>query len=114
MNRIRDLRKELELSQAQLAAKFNLSQQTISSYENSTREPDTETLKQLAVFFDVSLDYLLGLSDIKKFQSTVPAGPCSHPALDTTALPPEAVQQIQEYEAFIKQKYAPKHKRKSK
>lgn len=43
-----------------------MTQQRISAYEKGKREPDIETLKQFAEFFNCSIDYLLGKSDIRK------------------------------------------------
>ena len=60
-----NLRKELNMSQAELAEKLGVSQQTISKYERGTREPDNETLAKLAEIFDCSIDYLLGKTDIR-------------------------------------------------
>lgn len=45
--------------------KLNVSQSTISAYEMGARTPDLETLIQLALLFEVSLDYLTGISDCK-------------------------------------------------
>ena len=61
--RLKQIREEKGLSQNELAKKINMTQQRISSYENGIREPDIETLKILADFFDVSIDYLLGKTD---------------------------------------------------
>ena len=58
-NKIRYLRKHQELTQADVANGINILQSTYSNYEQGTREPDFETLKKLANFFDVSIDYLL-------------------------------------------------------
>lgn len=66
MKRLALLRKEYGMSQAELAEKLGVTQQTISKYENGTREPDSKTLKILATMFNTSIDYLLGNSDIKK------------------------------------------------
>ena len=60
MIRLRELRKISNMSQYELAARTKLSQQTISKYENGTREPDISTLKQLASIFNVTIDYLVG------------------------------------------------------
>lgn len=110
MIRIRHLRKEAKLSQEELANRFGLSQQTISSYENSTREPDASMLKQLAVLFGVSVDYLLGHSDIRNLQGTLQREADAYPRLDVTGLPQEAIEQIVEYVEFIKHKYNAKEK----
>lgn len=106
MNRIRDLRRESGLSQKQLARKFNLSQQTISSYENCSREPDNETLKQLAAFFKVSVDYLLGQSDVRNSREMMSEPDASY-TLDVSGLPDEAIKQVEEYLEFLKQRYIP-------
>ena len=58
-DKIQFLRKHQELSQAQVAKEINVLQSTYCYYEQGTREPDFETLKKLANFFDVSIDYLL-------------------------------------------------------
>ena len=56
-------RNQLGLSQIQLAKKLNMSQQTISAYENGTRQPDLDTLRKFADFFGVTTDELLGVSE---------------------------------------------------
>ena len=55
-----ELRKERSLTQRELARILDLSPSTISMYENGNREPDYETLKKFAFYFDCSVDYLLG------------------------------------------------------
>lgn len=61
--RIKELRLEKQLSQADLAKAISVNQRTISNWEKSVRQPDFETLAKLAEFFQVSCDYLLGLED---------------------------------------------------
>ncbi|MEA4893017.1 MAG: helix-turn-helix transcriptional regulator [Peptococcaceae bacterium] len=61
--RIRYLRKEQKLSQTQLGKKLNLAESTISLYESGKRSPDFDTLLKIAAYFNVSLDYLFGLTD---------------------------------------------------
>lgn len=63
MNRIKQLRKEKGLSQAQLAKEVGISNQIISFYENNKREPKIETWQSLADFFNVSVPYLQGIDD---------------------------------------------------
>ena len=58
-DKIRYLRKHQELTQAEVADGIDILQSTYSNYEQGTREPDFATLKKLANFFDVSIDYLL-------------------------------------------------------
>lgn len=58
-DKIKQLRIEHNILQKSLANQLNLSQQTISLYEAGKREPDYETLINIADFFNVSTDYLL-------------------------------------------------------
>lgn len=66
MMRLKELREERRLSQEGLALKLNVSQSTISAYEVGDRTPDLETLIAIAQFFNVSLDYLAGQTDLKQ------------------------------------------------
>ena len=60
---LRELRKEKNLSQKQLGQIFNVSYNAIYGWENNKQEPDLETLKTIAQFFDVTSDYLIGLEN---------------------------------------------------
>lgn len=62
---IADLREKRSLSQAQLAKKLHISTSTLGMYETDKRKPNTDMLKALADFFNVSTDYLLGRKDEK-------------------------------------------------
>ncbi len=66
MLRLKELREKQRLSQEGLAIKLSLSQSTISAYEIGERVPDLETLIHIANFFNVSLDYLACISDVKQ------------------------------------------------
>lgn len=57
--KIRELRRKSGLSQEELADKLDVSRQAVSKWETGAAVPTTETLVQLADFFDVSLDFLL-------------------------------------------------------
>ncbi|HUX22358.1 MAG TPA: helix-turn-helix domain-containing protein, partial [Spirochaetia bacterium] len=61
---MRNLRKERDLRQKDLAAVLGLAQTTIANYEQNTRFPDEETLKKIVNYFNTSLDFLLGRSDL--------------------------------------------------
>lgn len=56
---MKELRIEKGLSQRKLGEAFNVCNQTISFWESGSREPDLDTLLELAHFFDVSLEHLL-------------------------------------------------------
>jgi len=64
-NRIRDLRNDSNLSQKQVAAQLKIAQNTLSQYETGERNIPNETLIQLAVLYETSIDYMLGLTDDK-------------------------------------------------
>ena len=63
--RLKKLRKERNISQLKLALDLNMNQNAVSRYENMEREADYETLLKFADYFNVSLDYLFGRTDIK-------------------------------------------------
>lgn len=56
--KLKELRNQNNLSQAEIAKILNTSQQNYNRYENGKIEPDLKTLYKLADFFNVSLDYL--------------------------------------------------------
>ena len=62
-NKLKELRKEKNMSQQQMAEYLNIKQQSYARYELDTSEPSYEMLVIIAKFFEVSTDYLLGLSD---------------------------------------------------
>ena len=66
-NRLIELREELGLSREELANKLNITYSALSKYETNKRFPDKETLGKLADFFDVSVDFLLCRTNIRKF-----------------------------------------------
>lgn len=62
-NRIKMLREQEGLKQSDLAVLLNVTQATLSNWECGRYEPDQGSLKILSKRFDVSIDYLLGVSD---------------------------------------------------
>ena len=62
--RLKRLRKEMDLSQHELAVRIRSTRSSISMYECDERWPDFETLDNLAELFDASFDYLLCKTDI--------------------------------------------------
>lgn len=65
-NRLIILREELNLSKREAAEKLNLPYTTYSNYENDEREPNSEMLIKISQFYNVSVDFLLGLTPIRK------------------------------------------------
>ena len=62
--RIRDLREDRDMKQSDLAVATGIDQRTISNYETGKTSPDAYALVKLADYFDVSIDYLVGRTDI--------------------------------------------------
>lgn len=62
--RLYDLRKDKGLSQEELGKILNINKHSISSYERDKSEPPAEIKIRIAKFFNVSIDYLLGLTSI--------------------------------------------------
>lgn len=63
--RLKELREKKDLSQHQVATRLNVSKSTISGYENNTRYPSFEVLIQLALLYNTSSDFILGLENRK-------------------------------------------------
>ena len=61
---IRALREDNDITQKQIANFLHCSQQVYSNYELGQRDIPTDVLIQLANFYNVSVDFLLGLTDI--------------------------------------------------
>ena len=64
--RLRDLREDRDLKQREIAAHLNCSQKTYSNYELGQRDIPTDALIKLALYYNVSVDYILGLTNNPK------------------------------------------------
>ncbi len=64
--KIRQLREDSELYQRNLAEYIGTTQQTYSRYETGEINPSLETMAKLAEFYNTSVDYLMGLTDVRK------------------------------------------------
>ena len=65
--RLREIRKERNVTQLKMAMDLNMNQNTISRYENGEREAGYNELIMIADYFNVSLDYLLERTDDPTF-----------------------------------------------
>ena len=63
---LRTLRHEANISQKQLADRIGVSQQSINKYENHNIEPDIATLCAFAEYFNTSIDYIVGRTDVRR------------------------------------------------
>lgn len=96
--RLSEVRKDRGLTQKQLADLFAVSVHTISSYERGLTTPDDELKIRLAAFFNVSVDYLMGLDTHPE-----PRQPFSVVFLDD--FPPAAKQETQHFIRYLMSKY---------
>jgi len=102
--RLKALRLEKEITQKQLGVLTGVAESTVSLYESDKRMPDNNMIKAFADYFDVTIDYLLGRSDIRRpFESAAASSPTSY-----DDLPPEALKELEQYREFLKQKYGKK------
>ena len=67
---LKALREERGLSQVELAKQLDISASAIGMYEVNSREPSDDIKTKIAEYFDVSIDYLLGVSDVRNPNST--------------------------------------------
>ena len=70
--RLKELREEKDMKQSDLAKILECSSSAIGMYEQGRRYVDLDGLKKIAEYFDVSADYLIGRTDIKKFEDFPP------------------------------------------
>ena len=61
--RLKTLRKQVKLTQAQIAEKLDISRQAYASWERGVKKPTQENLVKIAQILNVSVDYLVGNSD---------------------------------------------------
>ena len=98
--RLRDLRKDAGLTQAELGSILNINKHSISSYEREKSEPPDAIKIEIARYFHVSVDYLLGLTDNPNAHDS------RHYVLRLSSkLPPQARASLQDYASFLEEKY---------
>jgi len=97
--RLADLRKDKGLKQIELAKKLGISLHTLSNYEREKSTPDDEMKIEIAKYFNISLDYLLGLISDER-----PIGG-GKPLVVPDNLPTEAIIEIKDYIEYVKLKY---------
>ena len=75
--RLKELRKAKNVSQTLLAEALGVSQQAVGKWESGRSSPDPGTVADIATYFGVTTDYLLGCSDMRHLpQQVVDAGNC--------------------------------------
>lgn len=99
--RLFDLRKDAGLTQDELAAILNINKHSISSYEREKSEPPDIIKIEIAKYFNVSIDYLLGLTD-----NPNPYNAKYNVMRLPNHFPEKAKNSLKDYMGYLKQKYA--------
>ncbi|KQB77490.1 helix-turn-helix transcriptional regulator [Clostridium butyricum] len=107
-DRLKQLRKSNNLTQTELGKILGVGKTTISMYETNNSTPNDEIKLKIAEYFNVSLDYLLGKTDIRNYTDDNNATIALHSDTDYDDLPEEARKEINSFIEFVKQKYKDK------
>lgn len=83
--RLLKLREERKETQEQLAKAVNITRQSLSRYETNERTPNIELIYSIAQHYDVSADYLLGLSEVTSLDNRIQAA-CEVTGLNSAAM----------------------------
>jgi len=100
-NRIKELRKELKLTQQELGDKLNVSARSVGFYESGDRDPDTATLAILSDLFECSIDYILLRTNKRKYDTDALAFSTT---LDSEGLSEEDLEAVQNIIDALKNK----------
>ena len=109
-DRLKELRKSNKLTQEELGKILGVGKTTISMYETNNSTPNDEIKLKIADYFNISLDYLLGKTEIKNYdqiekeERTI----ALHSDYSYDELPDEARKEIENFIEFIKIKYKDK------
>lgn len=112
LNTIKDLRKKTGFSQKEFADLFNVHQTAVSQWETGKTTPDKETIIKIANYFSVSVDYLLGNTDIKKApdEKSEVSDEDIQFALFGGKVDDETFEDVKRYAAFVKARKEEKEK----
>jgi len=102
--RIKKLREDKGLNQLELAKLLNISNTTLSQYESGQRTPSDDIKIKLSKTFNVSIDYLLGITDIKNPYKEDIDGKITTIAahFDGDEFTEEELDQIKQFKEFVK------------
>lgn len=104
-NRIKTLRLEANLTQEEFGKPYSLKKSTVSQYESGSSRPDDELKKKIALDYNVSLDWLMGLTNARNHCEDSEITTALHSDTEYDDLPDEAKKEINNFIDYIKQKY---------
>ncbi len=99
LDRIKNLCKERNITVKMVEEDLNFPNNTI--YQWRKRVPNTDKLQKLADYFDVSTDYLLGRTDVKRFSDSIETIAAHHDGEEWTK---EELEEIERFKQFVKLK----------
>ena len=97
---LKKLREEKYLKQKDIAKVLGVTDRAVGHYESGARRASQEILEMLADYFYVSVDYLLGRTEVKNYENIK-----NYPNLNVDGLPDDAIDEIKKYIELIKLKY---------
>jgi transcriptional regulator with XRE-family HTH domain len=71
MKRLKQLRRDRDITQPELAKILGVSKGAVGHWEVGTREPNLEMITDIAIFFKVSVDYLCGISSFRQEEEAI-------------------------------------------
>lgn len=107
--RLKYLRNINKITQEELSTYLGVGRPTIAGYETKGTQPSFELICEIADYFDVSIDYLLGRTDIKEPIQNIVKEDYSNPSnneesIDTADLSPESQEDLKKYIELLKLK----------
>lgn len=99
MNRIKELREEKNWKQEDLGKLLGVQKATASKYETEKIPLTADTIRKLSTIFDVSTDYILGISSIRKNKANI-----ENSAKDEYGLSAENTKELKKYAELLKLK----------
>ncbi len=100
--RVRDIREDADMTQAQVADLLFVNRRTYSCYETGRHMMPTEILSNLADLFNTSVDYLIGRTDVKRPYPKSKNPTVSTKTIDVTGLTDEQIQHIKSFIGDLK------------
>ncbi len=107
-DRLKEERIQKGLTQTELAKTLYLGQTSVSKYESGKQIPEMPTLQKIADFFGISIDYLLGKTDIRNYFEDPNITIALHSDTDYDDLPQEARDEIFNFIDYVRNKYKDK------
>lgn len=106
--RLKELRKSNNLTQLELGKILGVGKTTVSMYETGNSTPSDEIKVKISEHFNVSIDYLLGKTDLKNYNKISEETVALHSNVEYDDLPDEAQKEINNFIAYIRDKYKSK------